>query len=274
MVLSDSAPDVSIIIPTFRREEQLREALHSVLALQDLRFEVFVVDDSPEGGARAVVEAIGDPRITYQQRAIPTGGRPAVIRNAAARTARGRVLYFLDDDDRAIAANLSQACTALMASSAGVLVSTPRPFGANPQRIQEEIHYFAQATAFLRRPRSKLTLTARLLFAASPLVCSTCVIKAATFAAVGGFDEAIALYEDVEFYQRAIRAAGFVFQAAPILERRVGDASLISLGSTDKVAQSYRMAHAKYRAQHGLAEFWALKIWSKLLNRITPAQLG
>lgn len=270
MALSDSAPDLSIIIPTFRREKQLREAIQSVLSLQDLRFEVFVVDDSPEGGARPVVEAFNDPRISYRKREVPTGGRPAVIRNEVAKTARGQVFFFLDDDDRAIAANLSKAYATLMASSAGVLVSTPRPFGANPARVQDEIQYFAKATAFLDRPRNKRTLAARLLFASPPLVCSTCVVKASAYAAVGGFDETIPLCEDVEFYLRAIRAADFVFQPDPILERRVGEVSLISMATSDKLTQSYSMSHDKYRAQHGAAEFLALKIWSKVLGRIAP----
>lgn len=273
MALPDPAPSLSVIIPTYRREFQLREAILSVLGLHGLHFEVFVIDDSPEGSARAIVEAINDSRVNYRKREIPTGGRPAVIRNEAAKMARGQLLYFLDDDDRAIAANLAKACEALSDSPASVLVSTPRPFGASPARVLEEVNYFAKATAFLDRPRNKLSLAARLLFSSSPLVCSSCLIKASAFAAAGGFDEAIPLYEDVEFYLRAIRSGDFIFQPAPILERRVGDASLISTGSSDKVALSYRMAHGKYRDQHGLAEFLMLKIWSKLLNRIAPPQV-
>ena len=262
-------PDLSIIIPTFRREEPLREAVLSVLALQGLDFEVIVIDDSPEGSAAAVIQAIGDPRVQYSKHPAPTGGRPAIIRNGAARQARGKVFFFLDDDDKAIPHNLAKAFQRLVSSPAGVLMSTPHPFGPNPARVQDEVRYFAKALAFLDRPRHRLTVVARLLFAATPLVCSTCLIKASAFAAAGGFDETIPLCEDVEFYMRAIRTQGYLYQPEPILERRVGEASLISAASTARIAESYRMAHDKYRAQHGALEFWALKLWSRLLNRTT-----
>ena len=43
--------DLSIIIPTFHRENELVQAIQSVLTNRKAAFEVLVSDDSPEGSA-------------------------------------------------------------------------------------------------------------------------------------------------------------------------------------------------------------------------------
>ena len=91
--------DISVVIPTFHREAQVVEAIHSVLAQRNVSLEVIVVDDSAEGSARDAVVSVKDARVHYQLRPEPSGGRPALARNDGAKSARGRYLYFLDDDD-------------------------------------------------------------------------------------------------------------------------------------------------------------------------------
>src|ERR1700710_2487332 len=91
--------DFSTIIPTFRRPDQLREAIGSVLGQTGVALEVFVIDDSPEGSAEAVVREFDDARLSYRRNPNPTGGRPAIVRNLAWPDARGAFIHFLDDDD-------------------------------------------------------------------------------------------------------------------------------------------------------------------------------
>jgi glycosyltransferase involved in cell wall biosynthesis len=91
--------DISVIIPTYLREAQLLEAIGSVLQQRDVSFEIIVVDDSAVGSARNAAASLEDPRVHYMLRPEPSGGRPALVRNDGARIARGRYLYFLDDDD-------------------------------------------------------------------------------------------------------------------------------------------------------------------------------
>jgi len=57
--------DFSVIIPTFRRPNELLEAISSALHQQGVSVEVIVIDDAPEASAEQVVEHVGDPRVVY-----------------------------------------------------------------------------------------------------------------------------------------------------------------------------------------------------------------
>jgi GT2 family glycosyltransferase len=95
-----SAPDLSVIIPTYRRPAALETTLRALTSQRtDTRFEVVVCDDgSPEAEAaqyRRLMETQVhlDARLVRQENA-----GPAAARNTGARAARGSLLLFLDDD--------------------------------------------------------------------------------------------------------------------------------------------------------------------------------
>lgn len=89
----------SIVIPTYRRPDRLRETLRAVCALEYPRrgFEVIVVDDAACERTSAVVAEAGAPvDARYVPR--PQRGGPARARNVGASLASGEYLAFLDDD--------------------------------------------------------------------------------------------------------------------------------------------------------------------------------
>ena len=256
--------DLSIIIPTYRRPDLLREAIASCLEIGKLSFEVLVVDDCPDGSARQVVASIGDQRVHYRKRDIPTGGWPAFNRNEAAAEAGGRIFYFLDDDDRMIAAHIEAAWARLDQSDKGVVISLARPFSHNPELELHETQLFKAAGSFLSKSPFTLTVVGRLVFGSTVLVCSSCMVKREAFTACNGFDTKIELCEDLEFYFRVIRRFGYVFSPEPIVERRIGQPALmLNNAHNERVANSYRMFQSKYRVEHGHFEFLALKIWTR-----------
>ncbi len=67
---------LSIIVPTYNEEENLEElCLRIDRSLQGIPYEVIVVDDSPEGGTRAVARELAGHRIglysTFEPSAFP-----------------------------------------------------------------------------------------------------------------------------------------------------------------------------------------------------------
>lgn len=86
---------VSVIIPTYYRNNRLPEAIESALAQTYEPIEVIVVDDSGEAHAESVTT---DYDATYVAHEENRGGNPA--RNTGLDMASGEYVQFLDDDDR------------------------------------------------------------------------------------------------------------------------------------------------------------------------------
>ena len=88
---------VSVVIPTYKRNDLLARAIDSVLNQTFDDFEVIVVDGARSESTRELVRSYGDGRLRY----IPQQGRGiANARNLGVLKARGDFIAFLDDDDR------------------------------------------------------------------------------------------------------------------------------------------------------------------------------
>ena len=94
---------VSVIIPTYKRTEDIYRAIDSVLSqtLEDI--EVIVVDDNgvdTEAGkktASAMQRYKDESRVIYLQHQVNKNGSAA--RNTGIKAAKGDYISFLDDDD-------------------------------------------------------------------------------------------------------------------------------------------------------------------------------
>jgi len=94
--MTSDSPNISIIIPTFRAANILRQALESVLC-QDYRdFEVLVMDGASDDTTAIVAHASGDSRIRFISEP-DKGVYDAMNKGIAA--AHGVWLYFLGADD-------------------------------------------------------------------------------------------------------------------------------------------------------------------------------
>jgi glycosyltransferase involved in cell wall biosynthesis len=94
----------SVVIPTRDRPHMLRAAVASALRDVDASGEVIVIDDTSTTPARTVLcdlaDALSAQRLRILNLPSPAQGAGAA-RNLGLQAARGRVVFFLDDDDRA-----------------------------------------------------------------------------------------------------------------------------------------------------------------------------
>ena len=267
--------DVSVVIPTFRRPRELQEALESVLCQESVALEILVVDDSPEGGARAVVEDQRDIRITYLRTPQPTGGIPSLARNLAWPRATGAFVHFLDDDDRVPAGHYARIMTAFAARPhVGLIFGRIEPFGAcPPAQLQHEQAFFAEAARrarICRRLGTRRAFAGQMLFGSPLLVCSAGVLRREAVARVGGFDPDIRLMEDADFYARVMRTCGADVIDDVVLHYRIGFPSLMHAPDPSPAQRQVQRAgrrrmQAKYRRAQGALEFYALAAFSRLL---------
>jgi glycosyltransferase involved in cell wall biosynthesis len=133
-------PDISIVIPTFRRPARAVEAVRSALAQAGAGvFEVIAVDNDPDGSALDALHALGDPRVVV---AHESRAGVANARNAGLREARGALIAFLDDDEIAPEGWLAELVRVQREHNADVVFGPVRTKLQGPVRDHED--YFGQ----------------------------------------------------------------------------------------------------------------------------------
>ncbi len=93
-------PKISIIIPVFNAEKNLKKCLNSILAsLGDIKSEILAVDNDSTDDSLAVLEeyACKYPIITVLRCHTPGA---AAVRNFGAKKAKGKYIWFIDADDK------------------------------------------------------------------------------------------------------------------------------------------------------------------------------
>lgn len=124
-----SVPDVSVIIPTFRRPSLLHAAVESVLSqrLLTATFEVVVVDNDPECSAEKVISGLAlSAPVVVRYVSEPRAGI-SHARNAGVTAAEGRYIAFLDDDETAGPEWLSKLISTMRLYRADIVVGPTKP---------------------------------------------------------------------------------------------------------------------------------------------------
>lgn len=106
MTLPDSVPEVSVVIPTWRRADDTLRAVRSVLGQTLANVEAIVADDASGDGTPERIEAIGDPRARVLRQ--PTNMGACEARNRGIREARAPFVALLDSDDELLPESLER----------------------------------------------------------------------------------------------------------------------------------------------------------------------
>ena len=97
---ADSNPLVSVVIPTYRRNENLPHAVESVANQSYGNIELLIVDDGSPTPITETLTHVPDDRLTRVNFIRHSTNRGAnVARNSGIRAATGEYIAFLDDDD-------------------------------------------------------------------------------------------------------------------------------------------------------------------------------
>ena len=95
----ETAPSVSIVVPSYNRWGLLQRAIESACEQDFADWELIIVDDASTDGTAAGIEAMGraDPRIRLVENRGAHG--PAAARNTGLAQCRAEWVAFLDSDD-------------------------------------------------------------------------------------------------------------------------------------------------------------------------------
>ncbi len=183
------APRVSIIILTYNRPDLICQAIQSVVRQVYQDWELLVIHDGPNTRTPVVMRdwECRDRRIRYFHR--PNPGNIAEATNFGIAHARGEYIAILDDDDRWAAEDKLERQVAFLddhpdyvACGGGAIVID--------QADTETFRYL--------KPAHDTAIKGRALLA-NPMVHSTLLYRRAIALAVGGYNQALAGFQDWDF---------------------------------------------------------------------------
>jgi glycosyltransferase involved in cell wall biosynthesis len=196
-----SMPDVSVVIPSFRGGQFLRESIASVQAQSFKDWELIVVLDGCEDDLSDIEEADRRVRVIRQpQRGV------SIARNVGIRHARSELIAFLDDDDRMLPSRLLAQYEAMKDEDVGLCHTQYRFIDEHGAVVGPGNSREAQYREFLRGDG--------VFFLSSTMVRKTIVED------VGGFNSLLRMGEDIDLVFRVARESTIRFLPEVLAEYR------------------------------------------------------
>ncbi len=221
---------ISVIIPTYNREEFIGRALCSVLGQTLACSEILVIDDGSTDRTRDIVAAIGEYSPIPISYLYQENQGPAAARNLGIGHARSDLLAFLDSDDHWRKDKLACQCRA-MEEEPDYLVSHTREQwrrrGAHLNQKQKHIPRHGDIFAHC------LQLCA--------VGMSTVVVRRELFDRVGLFSPDLPCCEDYDLWLRVSAGYPFLLVDKPL--------TIKEGGREDQVSYQYRVGMDRFRIQ-------------------------
>jgi len=187
----ESDPKISVIIPTYNREEFIGAAIDSVLNQSFVDFELIVVDDGSTDMTKAIIYSYSDERLIYIYQ--KNQGRSAA-RNRAIELARGEYIAFLDSDDFYLPNKLQQQMDYMRQNEHVDMVYTSADCIDAKKRSIKNQKYIA------REEGSIYNLLA--FFRPVTITLPTVMIRRNVLDKVGVFDVHLDRFEDTDMWRR------------------------------------------------------------------------
>lgn len=188
-------PTVSIIIPTYNREQLVGRAIQSVFAQTYQDFELIIVDDGSTDDTERLVKSFKSEKIRYIRHRENKG--PAAARNTGIRSAQGDYIAFQDSDDEWVPEKLEKQMRALATAppEVGIVYTN---FYVTTKNNRKRFGAYASLA-----PKGGDVFSS--LLKGRFVLPSATVIKRECFERVGVFDERLSPIEDSELLLRFSR---------------------------------------------------------------------
>lgn len=202
-----------MLIPTYNRLPQVKEAISSVLKQTYQDFELWVVDDGSTDGTGGALKVFGD-RIKYVSQA---NRGVSSARNLGLRVSRGKYVAFLDSDDLWEPDKLKIQVGCMDANPQFPLCYTDEIWMRKGVRVN---------------PRKKHAKYSGWIFEKCLPLCiispSSALMKRTLFEEIGGFDENLPVCEDYDFWLRVTCRYPVLFIDKKLIVKRGGHQDQLS----------------------------------------------
>lgn len=199
-------PLVSVILPTFNRENSIQRSVNSVLRQSFTNFELIIIDDASTDGTREKIESIQDKRIRYIAHGKQRGAGAA--RNTGIVEARGKYIAFQDSDDEWVQNKLEIQLKVINSSKKIGAVFSPYVLISNGDREQ-------------RPPKITHGMQGDILesiLGSSFIGTPTLLIRCSVLKKSGNFNEQLQTLEEWELAIRVAKHCHFACIKKPLLK--------------------------------------------------------
>jgi glycosyltransferase involved in cell wall biosynthesis len=191
---SGDAPEVTVVIPAYNAAATVVRAIDSVAAQEGVTVEILVIDDGSTDDTAAAVHSriidLDNARLLRMQK----NGGVSAARNVGIHAARGTYLAFLDADDVWHPGKLAKQLACIAADPDITLVSCNSRLVTPNGTILKEGH--------VNRPPVEGADAWKTLLTYNFIPTPTVLTRTALVHACGGFDEALAVGEDLDLWIR------------------------------------------------------------------------
>lgn len=236
---------VSVIIPTYKRADKLKNAIESVLNQTYNKFEVLVVNDNEPGDEYStrleeLLSSIKDERVFLINQEEHKNG--AAARNAGINRAKGEFIAFLDDDDTWIKEKLQKQISIFKNDPEVGLVTT----GVYYVYVNEKVIY--ESIPNVNGDVSKDILISNCVGGTQAMVRKKVLDQ------VGGFDENLKALQDYELWIRVCQLT----KVATVKEPCINYFNYRGTNQISQVTKNYEMSFKYISEKH-----------SKLIENLT-----
>lgn len=189
-------PRVSVLVPSYNYEAQLRRCIDSVLAQRHPSFELVISDDASSDGSDAIIRSYRDPRIVYERQSQNLGMVPNWRRCVS--LSHGEYLLLLGADDYLEPGMLAR-CTAVLDSDPEIaFCHTAVEFFEDSGKVVSTTGAFTRSYVAAGSERIEAFLKGK------RVVNSSSVFRRSAFEAVGGWSDAYRNCMDLDLWFRML----------------------------------------------------------------------
>lgn len=181
-------PQITVIIPTYNRQQWVTLAIDSVLAQSFQDYELLVVDD---GSTDSTLELLNYYGNSVRVLALPQNQGVSAARNWGIQNSDSQWVAFLDSDDRWLSQKLERQIQFSENSPQAAIIFTDEVWIRRGKRVNPGKKHQKQE-GWIFQPSLSLCLIAP----------STILIKREIFQTSGLFDEALPVCEDYDLWLR------------------------------------------------------------------------
>jgi glycosyltransferase involved in cell wall biosynthesis len=220
------SPLVSVIIPVYNREKFINASIESVLNQTYKNIELIVIDDGSSDNTINILNGINDSRLRiYSQ---PNRGR-SVARNFALNLAKGKYIAFLDSDDIYLPQKIQLQVDFLEKNKKySVMYTSATCVGENGESLNFE--YRASKSGWIYNDIA--------YFLPITVILPTVMFEKTVYLKVGGFDEFLHRFEDVDLWRKISKYYEFYAMNVVTCEIRTHNDNVIYNQNPETIIQN------------------------------------